>query len=247
MLNRIRIGQEIPEDIQKLKERVRNVNSPDVIRETDAIYIFGTNKKVNKMNNKRLRSILGEEHVIQAICLHKSIKNFKPIVDTGTGTVQKTPFQMELRVKIGAKVMLTYNVDTSDGLTNGARGDLVGVMKDLKGNISKLMINFEVESNGKEKRRKNEGLSSKYLGSTPIEKVNFSFSISKSKTSVINTAQVIQFPVKLAFACTAHKIQGATIPKPLKMIIDVSDILMAAICYVMLSRICSISQLFILN
>ena len=58
---------------------------------------------------------------------------------------------------------------------------------------------------------------------------------------------MIQFPVKLAFACTAHKIQGATIHKPMKIIIDVTDIWMAAITYVMLSRICALSQLFILN
>ena len=58
---------------------------------------------------------------------------------------------------------------------------------------------------------------------------------------------MIQFPVKLALACTAHKIQGATIHKPMKIIIDVRDIWMAAITYVMLSRICSLTQLFILN
>ena len=121
MLNRIRVGQETPEDIQKLKERVRKENSPEIEKETDALYIFGTNKNVNKMNNRRLKQLKGEEQVIMAICLHKSIKSFKPPMDKGSGTVQKTPFQMELRVKIGAKVMLTYNVDTSDGLTNGAR------------------------------------------------------------------------------------------------------------------------------
>ena len=199
------------------------------------------------MNNRRLKEVKGEELVIQAICLHKSIKSFNPHVDKATGTVQKTPFQKELRIKIGAKVMLTYNVDTSDGLTNGARGDLVGTIRDQKGNISKLIVQFEKESYGQEKRKRNQGITNQYPGGTPIEKVNFSFSISKSKTSVINTANVIQFPIKLAFACTAHKIQGATIPKPRKMIIDVSDIWMAAICYVMLSRICALSQLFILN
>ena len=182
-----------------------------------------------------------------AICLHKSIKSFRPPMDKGNGTVQKTPFQMELRVKIGAKVMLTYNVDTSDGLTNGARGDLLGIIKDERGNASKLIIKFEVESHGQEKRRNCQEILHKFPGGTPIEKVNFSFSISKSKTSVINTANVIQFPIKLAFACTAHKIQGATIPKPKKMIIDVSDTWMAAICYVMLSRICALWQLFIIN
>ena len=72
-----------------------------------------------------------------------------------------------------------------------------------------------------------------------MEKVNFSFSISKSTKSVVNTAIVIQFPIKLAFACTAHKIQGATIPKPQKVIINVTDTFSAAMIYVMVSRVCA--------
>ena len=58
---------------------------------------------------------------------------------------------------------------------------------------------------------------------------------------------VIQFPLKLAFACTAHKIQGATIPKPQKAIINVTDTFSAAMVYVMLSRVCTLWQIFILN
>ena len=67
MLNRIRVGQETPEDIQKLKDRVRQENSPEIERETDALYIFGTNKNVNKMNNRRLKQLKGEEQVSRAI------------------------------------------------------------------------------------------------------------------------------------------------------------------------------------
>ena len=143
--------------------------------------------------------------------------------------------------------MLTYNVETCDGLTNGARGELIGVILDSKGNISKMVIRFERESVGRERRRKFQKLQQQYPEGTPIEKVNFSFSISKSKTSVINTATVIQFPIKLAFACTAHKIQGSTIPKPQKAIINVSDSFGAAMVYVELSRVCSLSQIYILE
>jgi exonuclease III len=110
-------------------------------------------------------------------------------------------------------------------------------------------VKFEVDSNGRERRRHNPGLLSKYPGGTQIEKVNFSFSISKSHNGVVKTANVIQFPIKLAFACTAHKIQGATIHKPMKLIISVMDIWNSgsAIVYVMLSRICALWQLYILE
>ena len=198
------------------------------------------------MNNRRLKEIKEEETIINAICLHKTIKNFKPPIGKG-GEVNKTPFQKELRIKVGAKVMLTYNTDTSDGLTNGARGDLIGIVKDSKGNISKLIVKFEDASIGQEKRRREPNISREYLDGTAIEKVNYPFSISKSKKSIVNTANVIQFPIKLAFACTAHKIQGATIHKPRKVIINAADTFAAAMLYVMLSRVCSLQQIFILN
>ena len=74
MLNRIRIGEETTEDIQKLEERVRDENHDDIKCERDALYIFGTNKKVNQMNHRRVTTLQGEETVIKAICIHKTIK-----------------------------------------------------------------------------------------------------------------------------------------------------------------------------
>ena len=106
MLNRIRIGQETEEDIEKLKSRVRNENHEDIRREEDALYIFGTNLKVNQMNTRRLKALNGEEKVIMAICFHKTIKNFNP-PEGKAGEVAKTPFQKKLSIKIGARVMMT--------------------------------------------------------------------------------------------------------------------------------------------
>ena len=51
----------------------------------------------------------------------------------------------------------------------------------------------------------------------------------------------------MAFACTAHKVQGSTIQKPRKVIINTDDTFAAAMIYVMLSRVCSLDQIFILN
>ena len=57
MLNRIRVGQETPEDFKRLAERVRDEKNLDIKREKDALYIFGTNKKVNQMNERRLNTL----------------------------------------------------------------------------------------------------------------------------------------------------------------------------------------------
>jgi ATP-dependent DNA helicase PIF1 len=96
MLNRIRIGQETDEDIQELNTRVRKESHPDIKREIDALYIFGTNQKVNQMNNKRLKALKSKERVITAICIHKTIKSFKPSVNNA-GNIYNTPFQKELK------------------------------------------------------------------------------------------------------------------------------------------------------
>ena len=51
----------------------------------------------------------------------------------------------------------------------------------------------------------------------------------------------------MAFACTAHKVQGLTVLKPKKVIINIIDAFAAAMVYVMLSRVCSLIQIYILN
>ena len=54
MLNRIRIGEQTTEDIEKLKERVRSEKHIDIKKEKDALYFFGTNKKVTTTKDSRL-------------------------------------------------------------------------------------------------------------------------------------------------------------------------------------------------
>ena len=83
--------------IRKLKERGRGEKHEDIRREKDALYIYGTNKKVNEMNNRRLKTLKGEEKVIAAICIHRTMKNFNP-PEGKAGEVMKTPFQKELKV-----------------------------------------------------------------------------------------------------------------------------------------------------
>ena len=53
--------------------------------------------------------------------------------------------------------------------------------------------------------------------------------------------------MKVAYAITAHKIQGQTIPKPLKVALDISSVFEDAQAHVMLSRVEEFEQIFILD
>ena len=50
------------------KEKTKNMPGEkhiDIKRDKDALYFCGTNKKVNHMNNKRLKSLKGEELILR--------------------------------------------------------------------------------------------------------------------------------------------------------------------------------------
>ena len=48
-----------------------------------------------------------------------------PDKPSATGNLAK-----ELKIKVGARVMITTNIDVSDGLTNGVMGTIVNILKD---------------------------------------------------------------------------------------------------------------------
>ena len=84
------------------------------------------------------------------------------------------------------------------------------------------MTEFLNDECGKRLRQKREDLVTKYprRNATPISRVEFSYSLSNRNLSASSSAKVIQFPLRLALAATAHKFQGQTVLKPRKMILD---------------------------
>ena len=49
--------------------------------------------------------------------------------------------------------MLTYNLNTSDGLTNGALGEVVGYDISPEGRIQRFVVQFFDDKVGKERRK----------------------------------------------------------------------------------------------
>ena len=245
-LDRVRTmkaGDMTDEDERLLKERVRPKGHPDL--KDSAFNIICTRKVAGEMNSKYVRELPGEMIEIDAVNFKANHKTFKPTLHkSGDGTIGKTGFMNKLKLKVGAKVMLIKNIRTEDGLTNGQTGKLAHVVRDSKGGVKYLMVRFNRENVGKMTRKENPELERLYPGCTKIEKTLETY---KLKETGANTANLIQFPIVLAHAITAHKTQGMTVPKPLTVNLDLNSVFTSCQAYVMLGRVQALSQLFIID
>ena len=245
ILNRIRIGQQTQADIKKLNQRVFKRGDKAIPK--NALYISGTNAEVNRENNLRLNELQGKEESFTALVYSETKGEFKPPIDN-KGDVRGTTLKYELSLKKGCRVMLTYNLDVCDSLTNGSQGEVVDFKFSKKNKLRYVLIKFDEGESGKQ-RRKEFHFEEEYPGQnlTPIEIKETTFPLSKNRTNASSTATVLQFPLKLAYAATAHKVQGHTVKKPHGLIIDLVTWLRPAMAYVMLSRIQTLSQLYIIG
>jgi len=137
LLNRIRFGKQINTDILLLQSRI--VNSVPA----EYLHVFGTNKLVNNHNQKMLENTPGEKTIFRATHMHPTVKTFKPPINEH-GQVADTPFMNILELKINSKIMLIYNVDTADALTNGALGTVKKFLKKKNVYNSSFTIPFKV-------------------------------------------------------------------------------------------------------
>ena len=104
--------------------------------------------------------------------------------------------------------MVNNNIDTSDGITNGTLGMLVQV-KNSKNEIHSLVIDLGNPSKGRSNTARHENITKGIPGRIVLEKVRWDYLDKKQKGGGKGgaTATVIQFPVRLAWAITLHKIQ----------------------------------------
>ena len=145
--------------------------------------------------------------------------------------------------------MLVFNCDTNDGLTNGAMGEVLGFQRNKKGEVIYVIVHFYNASVGHEKRKRFPELQEQNPNyrPTPVSRIEFSYSLSKKSYSASSQAKVIQYPLRLAFAATAHKFQGQTVQKPMCLVVDLMTVREPAQAYVMLSRVQEIDQVFIVE
>ena len=242
LLNRLRIGNHTEEDLETLENRVRRKDEID-FKQID-LFIGGKVKPCSVLNDNYIsKDLNGKLYKIKSTNFDSSRKEFKPKINEKDGSIGTTSFQDVLCLKIGAKIMVIHNVDTLDKITNGQLGVLIDVIETKEDKIDKLVVKLRNESAGKMNRQKHPLLTSKYPDCVFLDRFSMQYNVRHKSGDIGFTATVIQFPIKVAFAVTAHKIQGASIASPAKVVMDLNSTFEAAQCYVMLSRVQELGKL----
>ncbi len=144
--------------------------------------------------------------------------------------------------------MLTYNSDTSDGLTNGSTGTVHGFERNSANKISVIFVAFDDLSSGsKAKTSMSSQQREQHPGCVPIKIHKFDYSLGKLSKGHTAKATVYQFPITLAWALTAHKCQGLTIKKPQMLSADLDSVFTTGQAYVILGRVQELEQLSLLS
>ena len=184
MLNRIRLNKQTEEDMKKLKTRERSKDHPDI---KNALFISAKVKPVKTFNDKALNEVTGKLYVSKATHIQAMVKSYKPRVDQTTGRIGNTQYLDELQLKIGARVMLIFNVDVSDLLCNGALGTVLGIEINQKEIVIALIVKFDNPAEGQEARKQNPMLSQKYPDGTVIKKKEQVESFKKSRIDILHS------------------------------------------------------------
>lgn len=145
-----------------------------------------------------------------------------------------------LQIAVNARVMLTYNIDVSDGLVNGVFGTITHITEGSlpNGQPEAVAVKFDNEDVGREQRRKRKPSNEQGIASVVLQPLSLPLRQSTSR------AARLQYPLKLAWACTIHKVQGVTVEKA---VVSCERIFREGMGYVALSRVTSMSELTLLD
>ena len=243
LLNRLRVKERNESltacDTEKLLGRLTShENCP-----RDALFIYAKNKEVDHHNEEML---LNKCRDISEIVAVDVVRN------RTTGRLEERPalkanqksesLPGRLRIAVGARVMVTKNVDTEHGITNGALGTVTAILPaDQDKPLPKgVCIQFDNEKVGRGLTESNPN-STIPLGSVKLMPYEEAMDpVEQERKGGIRR----QFPLKLAWACTIHKVQGLTVDK---IVISMKSMFESGHAYVAFSRVTNMEGLYLLD
>ena len=230
MLDEVHRGCPTNETLQLLQERVMKAPVVDTFEQLLAakqspLCLFPTRKACQEFNSQMLQKLDAE--IKQIPCVDE-------VDETASGTFKwnkKATQEMKrlnsdcnltagleavLEIAVGARVMLHRNIDTSQGLVNGAVGTVISIK------AHHIEVQFD-------------NVPQPYQ----VEKV-------KSKFVILKNVYIFrkQFPLILAFAVTIHKCQGLSLDCAMMKLS--SEVFSPGMVYVALSRVKEMKNLHLI-
>ena len=216
LLNRVRVGEHTDADVKA----IHDLEHTDVTSwPENHLTGYMTNRLVNKRNS---------EVMDQASSTIFTINAYDANADSHTGSFKYTlnddmdvgktgNMRKALKIWVGARVILTDNLDVDDRLCNGSEGTVKYIH--LRTTISSakhggtIYVLFDDEKAGNQ--RKSNSLPDELQGCVPItvKTKKFIYVPPGGKKRFDNSIQCErkQFPLLLAHATTVHKTQGRTL------------------------------------
>jgi ATP-dependent DNA helicase PIF1 len=206
ILNSIRNGK-ISDDLLEALNARASVQKPD----DGIVTLAGRNATVSGINHVRLARLPGDARLYEAE-IHGDIKD------------SSFPTEKQLRLKVGAQVMMLRN--DSEKPRRWVNGTL-GVVKELTDHAVRVDIDGVVHT----------------IAPASWEQVRYGYDPEKRELTKTVVSSFKQLPIRLAWAVTIHKSQGQTYQT---VAIDLSDGAFAhGQTYVALSRCVSLDGLYL--
>jgi len=204
--------------------------------ENTSLHIFPTNAQVNCHNLDQLMKTCPDhlQIVAQDFGRNKTTGQLE-LKDGPHAKVYNTSLAQMLFLGVNARVMLIKNVDVMDGLVNGVCGRVTHIVISEGERFPKIVyVQFDDDEVGTQRRKQSGYALSNLPTSTPI--------VPEEDRVTASGGMRRQYPLKLAWACTIHKVQGVTVDRA---VVSLKKIFAAGQAYVALSRVTSLSGLVI--
>lgn len=244
LLNRIRTSTHNKNDIEIL--RTRQVTTDDPQYPANALHVFTTNNKVNQHNENHLAATGHPVYTIKAMDMNTEHHTGQFKVEMPDNPNRTGGLRQYVKLSKNARVMITKNIDTSDGLVNGAQGTIIGFYppppEDSPNYIPVfVLVEMDDPTIGANTRATFKRVVPPQSKAVPLHQEEVRFSVGRYKVAQVSRRQ---FPLTLSWACTIHKVQGQTLDK---IVISCEGRYQPGQFYVAVSRVTKLSGLFFLN